>query len=394
MKAPMKKQKDKPEVQLKGVPDYPFILSGHHLYRYKTQPSQCESLHIVGKVGQATILRDKPGKSISHIEGAFRIAKQKKEAGQPIDDLTRRWIEVPEWTDDRERQEIQKFLRPSNDPWGPRRLSIRVHLNGSSAAAQALGSMARECLDQLQVVADTIREDKLTSAEASIAAEELANVIGNACCKMNELALKHPQIFTRFSRTGYWKWPVMKSTYPEFGDDEEALLRKLQLGKDLPLRLDRKAQWARRIDDAAGRIAWQLLWYVWNARSENNTLRANYGEFSKMADALARPNKKSAPKWWEVAKAALLNSYPMLEKVDEFNRLVTAPSKRRSPGRIRQAILDILKARFISLVRVVHCVKKPSHFCECGNVGIKASVNGWICGRCDRLEHTSLPDPT
>ena len=382
MKTP--KKKGKPAVQLKVVTDHPFLLSGHRLNWYKI-----ESSHIVCKTGQATIVRDEPGKPISHIELAWRIADQNREAGKPIDDLTRRWIEVPEWTDERENQEIRNFLRPSGDPMGARRLAIRVRINGSQSAARALGNMARECLDQLQVAADTIREDKLSSACASIAAEELAGVIGNACCKMNELALKHPQIFTRFSRTGYYLWPVMKSTYPEFGDDEKALLTKLQLGKDLPLRQDPKAKWARWVKDDAGKIAWHLLWYVWHARSENNAWGADFGEFTIMADALARPNKKSAPKWWEVAKAALLYSYPNLEEVDEFKRLVTAPTKRRSPGRIRQAILDILKARFISLVRVVHRVKKTIHFCDCGNAAVRHSGNRWICENCDRLEHTS-----
>jgi len=384
----MKRPKGKTDLQIKGVSDHPFLLPGHRLHRFKIESSKCESSNIVGKIGQATIVRDKPGKPISHIELAWRIAKQAREAGKPIDDLTRRWIEVPEWTDERENQEIQNFLRPSRDPMGARRLAIRVRINGSQSAARALGNMARECLDQLQDVADTIREDKLSSACASIAAEELASVIGNACCKMNELALKHPQIFTRFSRTSYWKWPVMKSTYPEFGDDEEALLTKLQIGKDLPLRLDQKAQWARWIDDDASKIAWKLLWYVWHARSENNTWGADFGEFSKMADALARPNKKSAPKWWEVAKVALLNSYPNLEELDEFKRLVTAPSKRRSPGRIRQAIFDILEARFNSLVRDVHPINKSLHFCECGNPAVKHSSNGWICDRCAHLERT------
>lgn len=152
----MKKQKDKQAVQLKEVPDYPFLLSGHRLNWFKIESSPSESSHIVGKVGQATIVRNKPGKSISDIELAWRIAKRRREAGQPIDDLTREWIEVPKWTDDRENQEIQKFLRPSDDDERLQKLSCRVLLNGSQAAARALGSMARECLDQLQVVADTI----------------------------------------------------------------------------------------------------------------------------------------------------------------------------------------------------------------------------------------------
>jgi hypothetical protein len=324
---------------------HPFLLPGHRLLRLES-----ESPHMVCKVGNAIIVRDNPGKSISQIELAWKIERDCKTAGRPVDELTRRWIEVPQWTDERERQEIQKFLRPNNDPMGPRRLSIRVSLNGSQAAAEALGSMAGECLDQLLVVADSIREDELISAHASIAAEELARVIGNACCKMNELARSHPRIFQRFSRK-LWKWPIMKSTYPEFGDDELGLLAGLRLAEDLPLRLDSKAQWARWIKDDAGRFAWQLLWYVWRARSENNRWGLIYGDFSNMVDELPPLDKHSAPKWWKVAKAALLYSYPKPLEVAELAALVKGRRARRYPSRLEEAILSKLENRFLSFAR-------------------------------------------
>jgi hypothetical protein len=351
MKTSMQKQNDKSAAPTRRIPDYPFLLPGHRLHRWKIKLPLSEALIIVGKVGQATILRDNPGKSFSDYELASLCAKQCKEAGQPIDELTRRWIEVPTWTKERESQEIQSFLRPNDDPMGPRRLAIRVHLNGSQAAARALGSSARECLDLLQGVAALIRDDKIRSDHASIAAEELAKVIGDACCKMNELARTHPRIFQRFSRE-LWKWPIMKSTYPEFGDDESALVKGLELGKNLPLRLDRKARWARWIDDDAGRIAWKLLWYVWMARSENNKWGANYGRFSKMADALAPLDKKSARKWWKVAKAALLYTYPKPLDVAELAALVTRRKKRRYPSRLEEAILSKLEHRFLSLAKL------------------------------------------
>jgi hypothetical protein len=326
---------------------YPFLLPGHSLHRFKLESSES-----VGRVGQATIVRDIPGKSFSHIELAWNIARKCKNTGRPIDELTRRWIEVPDWTEERESREIQNFLRPNDDPMGPRRLAIRVHLNGSQKAAHALGAMARECLDQLQVVADSIREEELTSAHASIAAEELASVIGSACFKMNELARKYPRIFHRFSRKGYWKWPVMKSTYPEFGDDAEALLSGLQLGADLPLRLDRRAQWARWTEDDTSKFAWHLLWYVWGARSENNVWGVDYGVFGKMADALPPLDKDSAPNWWGVAKEALLYSYPKPFQVPELAALVKGRKERRYPSRLEEAIFSKLEKRFLSLARL------------------------------------------
>jgi uncharacterized Zn-finger protein len=328
---------------------------------------------------------------MSFYEAAQLHAKQQREDGHPIDENTRKWIEVPEWTREQEKDEIQKFQRPDNDPNAASRLGLRVRLCGSPAAALALEHMAEHCLGELQAVAETIREGEINAAQASIAAEQLARVIGTACCQMNKLALKHPQIFIPFTRSEYWMWPVMKSTYPAFGDDEKTLLTNLEIGTKLPLRLDPKAQWARTIDDGAGRIAWQLLMYVYSARSENGPWAKSFGEFNILADKLpARPNKQSAGEWWAVALAALLTSYPEPENVEEFKRLVTAPSKRSTPGRIKQAILDVLKARFVSFVRTSRLARTPVHHCDCGNPAIKrVAGNSWICERCD-----TLPDLT
>ena len=143
----------------------------------------------------------------------------------------------------------------------------------------------------------------------------------------------------------------MKSTYPEFGDDEVALLAGLQLGKDLPVRLDRKAQWARQIKDDAGKIAWRLLWYVWRARTENNRWRIDYGDFSKMADALPPLDKNSASEWWKVAKAVLLYSSPKPLEIAELAALVKGRKERRYPSRLEEAIFSKLENRFRSFAK-------------------------------------------
>jgi len=326
----------------------PFMLPGHR----RSRPFEGKASQIVAKVGRLTIVRDNPGKGISLFELAEQIAKDCKDDGRPIRDDTRKWLEIPEWTHERERREIQKFLRPGDDPFGAQRLSCRVLLCGSPAAAQALGTMAEECLGQLQVVANSIRGCELTSAHASIAAEQLARVITRACSELNVLARKYPRIFHRFTHKNYWKWPVMKSTYPEFGDDEDALLAGLQLGKDLPLRLDRKAQWARQINDDVGKIAWGLLWYLWGARGENNQWGFDYGHFEKMANALPPLDKISAPRWWNVAKAALLYTYPKPLEVTELAALVNGRRQRRYPSRLEEAMFSKLERRFLSLARL------------------------------------------
>src|SRR5262245_11224426 len=81
----------------------PFLLPGHHLQFSEFESWQHRYSHMVGKVGRATIARDKLFKSISDIEVALLIAKEKREAGRPTDELLRKKIEVPKWTHEREK---------------------------------------------------------------------------------------------------------------------------------------------------------------------------------------------------------------------------------------------------------------------------------------------------
>ena len=203
-----KKREAKATIRPQGDLFQPFFLPGHRRGFFKTD----------GPI----YMRENFGTPLSPYDLACKIARRRKESGQAIDEHIRQWTEVPFWNDERENQEIQGFLRPNDDGYGPARFALRVQLNGSRAAASALGLMAAECLRQLQTVADLTCENKLPKAHASIAAEELARVVALACGELNELARKHPEIFHRFTRNGYWKWPVMKSTYREFGDNKRS----------------------------------------------------------------------------------------------------------------------------------------------------------------------------
>jgi hypothetical protein len=339
-----KKPESRTSVQSRSGRFQLFLLPGHRRQLFKGQGAE------VSRWGDVVIVREKQGVAISLFQLSEDIARDCRETGKPIDEETRQWIEVPEWTTERERKEIHSFLRPHEDPFQAARLGCRVELCGSIGAAMALGSMAEECLRHLQHAADDASNSDLTSAHASIALEQLVRVLASACAELNDLARKRPRLFHRFSRK-LWKWPVMKSTYPGFGDDEPALFAGLQLGQDLPLRLDRKAQWAKAINDDAGRIAWQLLWYVWLARSENNRIGFNYGPFSAKADALPALDKKSASLWWKVAKEALLLCYPKPLEVSELTALVTK-RKDRFPSRRAEAILAKLESRFLSLAKL------------------------------------------
>lgn len=294
-------------------------------------PMPSGNREIVGSVDGRVIYKVEPGRAVDLLDS---------------DDV----CEIHNWTDERERKEIERFLRPNGDPCTPERLFVRVR-RGSSSAAFALAAMAEDCLNQLHSAAEQTSGFRGTDGCAQIAAYELSRVVVKACSKMNQLAKRHPRIFHRMSR---WclQWPVMKSTYAEFGDDEPALLRGLWLGHDKPHRLDASAQWARWINDDVGRFAHSLLMYVWSARSENNRIGFDYGHFTKLADALRPLDKHSAPKWWKVAEAALIYTYPNPLHVPELAALVAGRKKRRYPSVLAQAIFAKLKARFISFAKL------------------------------------------
>lgn len=142
----------------------------------------------------------------------------------------------------------------------------------------------------------------------------------------------------------------MMSRHPLLCDDYKAMFQGLKLGADLPLELHSSARWVW--DDPAN-VAFALLTYLWQAREERlkSLFDVDCGDFGKGMKRLPKFTSDSAPQWWEVAREVFLFSYPEPQRVPELAALVKAPSKRRSPGRIKQAILDLLKARFIGFAR-------------------------------------------
>jgi len=176
------------------------------------------------------------------------------------------------------------------------------------------------------------------------AALRLAEFFREACSRLSRLCKEQPKLFQRAARQS-WRWPVMMSTHPRLCDDYKAIFKALQLGKDIPLELDKYAKW--KWDDAAD-IAFALLCYLWQSRSENRRTQMDYGKFGEAVDCLPKFTDDSANEWWRVARVVFLFTYPKPETVPELAKLVKPLTRRRSPGRMKQAILELLKARFIS----------------------------------------------
>src|SRR5262249_39813216 len=143
-----------------------------------------------------------------------------------------------------------------------------------------------------------------------------------------------------------WRWPILKSRHPLISDDNETMLGVLNLGYDLPFYFDRSSKW--KLDDFT-EIALNLLGYVWHSRKENSGLY-DCRRIGELADTLPEFRKgENADKWWELAKAHLLFSYPKPEAIPELADLVRL--KRRSPSVVRARILERIEQRFMNFAR-------------------------------------------
>jgi hypothetical protein len=87
---------------------------------------------------------------------------------------------------------------------------------------------------------------------------------------------------------------------------------------------------------------------LWFAQSERREANVEWGRLGKTIDELPQFTTDAAEKWWTVAREVFLYSYPKPQDVPELAGLVKAKSKRRSPGRIKQAILQMIHDRFVS----------------------------------------------
>jgi hypothetical protein len=189
---------------------------------------------------------------------------------------------------------------------------------------------------------DTLFERAERGDEA--AANYFAEALRNATSNLSRLCKSNPRLFGKVAARS-WGWPVIMSTHPNLCDDHKTMLRTLELGKDTPLELHQSARWIR---DEASEIAFGLLSRLWQMWREIKSTGTTPRKLDRLINQLDPFSDDSAAQWWEIAKAYFLLSYPEPQKIPELTAIVTAKSKRRSPGRLKQAILDLLRDRFIS----------------------------------------------
>jgi hypothetical protein len=185
-------------------------------------------------------------------------------------------------------------------------------------------------------------------SDDAYAAQKLADLALSATAALTNIARDKAELLRPYARESD-AWPVIKSKREKLSDDEKDLFAGIQLGEDAIIELDPPT--ARWKWDDAGQISYSLLRRIELARAGSRHPPLDFGEIGKRAKRLPEFCDRTWLAWWEEARRIFLASYPEPQNVEVLNRLVTAATKRKSPGRIKAAILDMLRCRFLSFAR-------------------------------------------
>jgi hypothetical protein len=252
-------------------------------------------------------------------------AEQKKQAK-----FWRRFDRLPQkyWT-----EFYQDFYRRSGEPL----TVLCVRAQADSTAAKLLQANALMLLLRIAQLAETKNRTAIDS---------LIKIAHDATSYLNRVVLASTEVAKHASQSARLmkSWPILKAPKPAWSDDQKEVFKRLKVGSDYPFLNDPGAR--AKHHDLAGRIATQLWGHVKFARMYPGLCDADWA-----SNAIGLPvfTKEKAAEWWRVAKPALLEGYPQPETDATLRQLVTAKSKRKSPGRMRSRILQVLKQRFESL---------------------------------------------
>ena len=208
----------------------------------------------------------------------------------------------------------------------------------------------------------------------------LYDALWNGVATMNCCAIKAPELFRPFATRKLF-WPVIKSPHIGFNQGEISelkLFKQLSVGDKSGLRIV-GGKW--KPDDTAGKKALELWQRIDNARcfppalddDDKELLRTNtqlldkermresqeLREKLRLRDSARKlpeflqPSEGNKPAgwwlWWKVAKTLLKAEFADPVKYERLKRIVTAPTKQKSPGRIKAHLLVTLRDRFKSM---------------------------------------------
>jgi hypothetical protein len=236
------------------------------------------------------------------------------------------------------------------DEWGEENIIAQYHDQVGPEESEAQRSYDRALCELARLSLRAQEGDKE-------AAEMLARLAFYSTAAVNRIAQAQPAPFADFSSHQH-AWPVIKSKREALSTAERTLFSQLSLGDAAFVELDAgTAKW--KMDDA-GKIAYRMLNDLHERRrilkaqfrqSQQGNDECRLSARNAAAKRLPEFSDASALQWWNLARTYLLDLCPDPQNVRELNALVTSQSKRKSGGRIKQAILAILKARFLSFAR-------------------------------------------
>lgn len=180
----------------------------------------------------------------------------------------------------------------------------------------------------------------------------------SSVASMNRHATKHQRLFEFASRACYW--PVVQSPGLGFLDAEQAdILKILRVGSAVPISVV-NTKWHPH--DGIGKLAMDLWHRVYNRRLFEHPLDADdpvadhqaAKRFRKQAAALPPFSEKSLEQWWTLAKGVLERRWNDPGQQEDLTKLVTAESKRKSPGRAKEHLFRTVRERFESMAGMKH----------------------------------------
>jgi hypothetical protein len=226
-------------------------------------------------------------------------------------------------------------------PWGERRRGDPGWRLGKKAESSSNDIYC----DASAMVELLFQRSENGSAEAAM---ELARIASEATERLTEVGMAHPELLRPLASVRHG-WPVIKIKRERLSRGEENLFTKIGLGIEALIELDpTTSKW--KWDDAT-RIAFSLIRHIDRIRKKPHSPDWDYGKLGDAIKRLRPFTDATLLDWWDAARAILLASYPEPQQVAELSALVTSPSKRKSPGRIRAAILELLKDRVRSFAR-------------------------------------------
>lgn len=221
-------------------------------------------------------------------------------------------------------------------PWGRRG---NVSVNGVADRLERLASLAAE-----------------NPKDKRLLQQDFFRLIVSAVKRLNWLARKNPEQW-RWLAGRSPTWPVLLSDHPKDWKKATERIRELGVGGDVSPRHYRGARW-NGDNDPFMRVASQLMEHVQSAGWLVTEVASPTGW--RKDSARLKYEGATAKDWWVVAKHAFLEAYPHPEQIAELTHVATQQlneDTRRTPGRIKQRILDILESRVHTILGRQHVTK-------------------------------------